>query len=295
MITALIGIIILLHIFSATILARDLRANWPRLLNEPGRLCIQAPVSFILNFLSGFGVSDFAICTALYHKTGWAEPRKLPGTLNTQSALPVLVFSIAYLKSVQIDISTLLPLLAVDVLGAFLAPRLAISLPLRRIRQILACGLFFAGFAILGTKLGIFQMGGLDMSLRGLKLAAGMVCFFLIGALKALGVASYPLTMTATFFLGLHPLLSYPLMMGGGALAAPLVLARYVKLDCYMRKMTLLGSTVGVAGGAIAVFIVRSLDISLLQWLVVAVVFYAGTDMLLALRQKPPKGQNLPV
>lgn len=75
-------------------------------------------------------------------------------------------------------------------------------------------------------------------------------------------------------------------MMGGGALAAPLVLVRYIKLDSYMRKVTVLAATVGVAGGAIAVFIVKSLHTSLLQWLVVAVAFYAAIDMLLALSRE---------
>ena len=293
MITALIVIIILLHIFSTTVLARDLRAHWPALLHEPGRLYVQAPVSFVLNFLSGLGVSDFAICTALYYKTGWAEPRKLPGTLNTQSALPVLIFAIAYVTTKGwVDVRTLLPLLVADVLGAYLSPKLTMGLPVRRIRQILAYGLLFAGCAILANKLHLLQLGGQAMSLHGFKLAAGMICYFLIGVLKAMGIASYPLSMTATFFLGLHPLVSYPLMMGGGALAAPLVLVRYIKLDGYMRKLTLLGSTVGVVGGFIAVFIVKSLNIDFLHWLVVAVVFYAATDMLLLLRREALAGQD---
>jgi uncharacterized membrane protein YfcA len=114
----------------------------------------------------------------------------------------------------------------------------------------------------------------------------------LIGALKAMGVPGYPLSMSAIFFLGLHPLVSYPLMMGGGALSAPLVLVRYIKLDGYMRKLTLLGATVGVAGGFIAVFIVKSLDISLLQWLVVGVVFYTAADILLTLRREALAGQK---
>ena len=281
MITALIILIIILHIFSTAILARDLKAHWPSLLREPGRIYVQAPVSFLLNFLSGFGISDYAICTALYHKTGWAQPRKLPGTLTAQSALPVLVFSIAYLSGVEVDISTLLPVLAAHVLGAYLSPRLAMNLPIRRVRQILAGGLLFAGCAILASKFGLTQLGGQALSLHGFKLVAAIICYFLIGALKAMGVPGYPLSMSATFFLGLHPLVSYPLMMGGGALSAPLVLIRYVKMDGYMRKMTLLGATVGVAGGCIAVFIVKSLDISLLQWLVAVVALYAATDILL--------------
>jgi uncharacterized membrane protein YfcA len=286
MITMLIALIILLHIFSTAILVHDLRAHWPGFLLEPGRLYVQAPLSFLLNFLSGLGISDYAICTALYHKTGWAEPRKLPGTLNTQSALPALVFSVAYLSNVQVDIGTLLPLLAAHVLGSYLSPKLAMSLPLRRVRQVLAGGLLFAGCAILANKLHLLQLGGQAMGVYGLKLAAGIICFFFIGALKAMGVPGYPLSMSATFFLGLHPLVSYPLMMGGGALAAPLVLVRYIKLDGYMRKMTLLGATIGVAGGCVAVFIVKSLDISLLQWLVAGVVFYAATVILFTLRSE---------
>ncbi|MCL1976405.1 MAG: sulfite exporter TauE/SafE family protein [Firmicutes bacterium] len=286
MITALIAIIILLHTFSTIMLAQDLRAHYPSFLKEPGRLLFQAPASFILNFLSGFGISDFALSTALYLKVGWAEPRKLPGTLTTQNALPVMIFSIAYISGIKVDLGTLIPVLAAHMLGAFLSPKIVMSLPLRRIRQLLACGLLFAGFTICASKLGFLHLGGQALSLQGYKLAAAIICYFLIGALKAMGVPGYPLSMSATFFLGLHPLVSYPLMMGGGALSAPLVLIRYIKLDGYMRKLTLLGSTAGVLGGCLAVFIVKSLDISFLQWLVVAVVFYAAIDILLNLRRE---------
>ena len=298
MIIALIIIIVILHIFSTTVLVRDLRAHWPSLLHEPGRIYVQAPLSFLLNFLSAFGISDYVICTALYNKTGWADPRKLPGTLNNQSALPVLIFAIAYLSGVRVDIGTLLPMLAADVMGAYLSPKLFMRLPVRRVRQILAYGLLITGCAMLAGKLGFTEPGEhAAMSLRGFKLAAGMICFFFIGALKAMGVASYPLSMTATFFLGLNPLASYPLMMGGGALSAPLVLIRYVKMGgCYMRKLTLLGATFGVVGACIgaAVLILKSLDISFLQWLVIIVVFYASIDILLTLRREARSGQNLP-
>lgn len=286
MITVLIIIIIVLHTFSTTVLIRDLRSHWPALLKEPGSIFIQAPFSFVMYFISAFGISDFAISTAVYHKVGWAELRKLPGTLNAQTTLPVMVFSIAYLITVEVDLSTLLPLLIVFVLGAFLSPMVAVRLPVRRIRQILAFGLLLAASTILATKLGLLQMGGQAISLHGFKMAIAIVCFFLIGALKAMGVSSYPLTMITTFFLGLHPLISYPIMMGGGALAAPLVLVRYIKLDSYMRKVTLLAATAGVAGGAIAAFIVKSMNTSLLQWLVVAVAFYAAIDILLDLRRE---------
>ena len=292
MITALIALIILLYIFSTTALIRDLKAHWPGFLKEPGRLYVQAPTSFVLCFLSGFGISDYAICTALYNKTGWAEPRKLPGTLTTQSALPALVFSLFYLSKVRVDITTLLPLLAAHVLGAYFSPKLAMNLPLRRVRQILAGGLLFAGCAILANNLNLLHLGGQAMGLQGLMLAIGIICFIIIGALKAMGVPGYPLIMCFVFFFGLHPSVSYPLMMGGGALSAPLVLMRYIKLDGYMRKLTLLGATIGVMGGCIAVFIFKSLDSSLLQWLVVGVVFYAATDILLTLRRQTRAEKN---
>jgi len=261
-------------------------AHWPETLREPGRLPWQALNSTIIYFLSAFGISDFAICTALYHKTGWAGPRKLPGTLNTQCAMPVLIYGISYLTGVEVDLITLLPCMAALTLGAYLSPRLAVRLPVRRIRQILVAGLLFAGSFILAGKLQLLPLSGGETGLSGIKLFIAPVCFFAIGALKAMGIGSYPLTMSVAFFLGLHPLVSYPIMMGGGALAAPVMMLRFVRMDAYMRRLTLLASTFGLAGAAVAVFVVKSLDISLLQWLVVAVVYYASADMLLQLRRE---------
>ena len=286
MIAVIIIIVILLYIYAVPVLARDLKAHWPDISREPGCLPLQALNSTLIYFLSAFGISDFAICTALYHKTGWAEPRKLPGTLNTQCAMPVLIYGISYLTGVKVALATLLPCIVALTLGAYLSPHITVRLPARRIRQILVAGLLFAGSFILAGKLQLLQLSGEEMGLSGIKLFIAPVCFFVIGALKALGIGSYPLTMSLAYLLGLHPLVSYPLMMGGGALAAPIVMMRYVRMDAYMRRLTLLASTFGLAGAAAAVFVVKSLDVSMLQWLVVAVVYYAAIDMLLQLRKE---------
>lgn len=286
MITALIILIVILYIYAVPVLVRDLKTHWAEMRQEPGRPLLQAINATLIYFVSALGISDFAICTALYHKTGWSEPRKLPGTLNTQCAIPAFVCGISYLLGVKVDLTTLLPCLVAFVLGAFLSPRLAVRLPVRRIRQILVAGLLFAGTFMLANKLQLLQISGQAMGLSGVKLFIAPLCFFVIGVLKALGIGSYPLTMATAYFLGLHPLVAYPLMMGGGALAAPLVLVRYIRMDAYMRRLTLMAATFGLASASVSVFVVKSLNISALQWLVVVVVFYAATDMLLRLRRE---------
>ena len=58
------------------------------------------------------------------------------------------------------------------------------------------------------------------------------------------------------------------------------MLIQFIKLDSYSRKITLFTSTLGVLGVLVAAFVVKSLNTSALQWIVVIVVLYSAISML---------------
>jgi uncharacterized membrane protein YfcA len=60
-----------------------------------------------------------------------------------------------------------------------------------------------------------------------------------------------------------------------------------IKLNNYSRKITLATSTFGVIGVLVAVFVVKSLDVSILQWIVLGIIIYSAVSMLLSLRKTP--------
>jgi uncharacterized membrane protein YfcA len=80
--------------------------------------------------------------------------------------------------------------------------------------------------------------------------------------------------------LGMNPLTAFPIMMGSCAFLMPVGGARFVATGRYSLRAAL-GLTIGgIPGVLIAAFIVKSLPIEGLRWLVVLVVTYAAVTML---------------
>jgi len=78
----------------------------------------------------------------------------------------------------------------------------------------------------------------------------------------------------------MNPVTAFPIMMGACAFLMPVAAIRFVEADRYS-----LGPALGLALGGlpavlIAAFIVKSLPLNAMRWLVVVVVLYAAVAML---------------
>jgi uncharacterized membrane protein YfcA len=122
--------------------------------------------------------------------------------------------------------------------------------------------------------------GGVAAGLSGgaLVLAAGVN--FLLGALMTLGVGLYAPCLILVSLLGMNPLAAFPIMMGSCALLMPTAGVRFIRAGRYNRAASL-GLTIGgVPGVLCAVYLVRSLPLFWLRWLVIVVVLYTALVML---------------
>ena len=86
--------------------------------------------------------------------------------------------------------------------------------------------------------------------------------------------------MATVYALGLNPGVAFPIMMGACTFSVPIGSMQFIKLDAYSRKITLFTSTFGVIGVLVAAFVVKSLNTSTLQWIVVIVILYSAITML---------------
>lgn len=184
------------------------------MLKEPGNPFVMAIVEFIMFLLSTFGISDFAIGAAVYPKLKWVSDKKLPGTLNTECVIPVVVMALSYISSIQVDILTLVCAISAQVLGAYVSPRYVVKLPAKIIKQFVATGLIIAAALIIGGELGWLPSGGSATGLTGGKLVLLTVLSFVYGALNNIGIGSYALTSATVYALGLTPIAAFPIMMG---------------------------------------------------------------------------------
>lgn len=258
----------------------DVLQHKEELKEEPGNPVAMAIASFFMFFLSTFGISDFAIGSSLYPKAKWVSDKKLPGTLNTECVIPVAVMALAYISSIEVGLLTLVTAIVCQVVGAYVSPRYVTKLPANQIKRFVAAGLFIAAGLILAGKFGIYPSGGELSSLEGGSLILFALLCMLFGALNNIGIGSYALTMATVYAMGLNPSIAFPIMMGACTFSVPIGSMQFIKLDSYSRKITLFTSTFGVLGVLVAAFVVKSLDVSALLWVVVVVVLYSAITML---------------
>jgi uncharacterized membrane protein YfcA len=130
------------------------------------------------------------------------------------------------------------------------------------------------------TNLGLFPPGGDTLGLDGPRLGLGVAGNFLLGALMTLGIGLYAPCMILVALLGMNPRAAFPIMMGSCAFLMPVGGMRFIKKGSYSFGAALALALGGIPGTLIAAFIVRSLPMTAVRWLVVIVVIYASTAML---------------
>lgn len=219
-------------------------------------------------------------------KWKWVSDKKLPGTLNTECVIPVVVMALSYISSIQVDILTLVCAISAQVLGAYVSPRYVVKLPAKIIKQFVATGLIIAAALIIGGELGWLPSGGSATGLTGGKLVLLTVLSFVYGALNNIGIGSYALTSATVYALGLTPIAAFPIMMGACTFSVPVGSMQFIKLDSYSRKITLFAAIFGSLGVLVAVFVVKSLNVTALKWVVVVVVLFSATQMILSVKKK---------
>ena len=116
--------------------------------------------------------------------------------------------------------------------------------------------------------------------LAGWKFGLAVAINFVLGALMSAGIGLYAPCMITLALLGMHPLAAFPIMMGACALVQPVASLRFFQSGRFAWGPSLglaFGSIVGIF---IAAYIVKSLPLTALRWLVIVVVGYAAFAML---------------
>lgn len=290
-VNVILALVVIVNGAFAITFIRDLVSHKGETMKENGNPIAMAISSFIIFLLSTFGISDFAIAAALYPKLKWVDEKKLPGTLNTECVIPVAVMALIYISSIDVGLATLIVPIVAQIIGSYVSPRYVVKLPVNTIKKFVSAGLFIAAALILAGKFGIYPSGGDASNLTGIKLVVLGVLSLVYGALNNIGIGSYALTMATVYSLGLNPGVAFPIMMGACTFSVPVGSMQFVKLDSYSRKITLFTSTFGVLGVLIAAFVVKSLDVSALQWVVAIVIIYSAISMLMSVKKNQKRSE----
>jgi uncharacterized membrane protein YfcA len=258
----------------------------------PAPSLYELAVGFVTDFLDTLGIGSFATTTSLYKLRRAVDDRLIPGTLNVGHTLPTLAQAFIYIAIVQVDMTTLLLMIAAAVAGAWLGAGTVARLPTRRVQIGLGVALIVAGALFVAQALAFFPRGGDTLALRGSALAVGVVCNFALGALMTLGIGLYGPCMILVSVLGMNPRAAFPIMMGSCAFLMPVAGRRFVRANAYSPSAALGLTLGGVPAVLAAAWIVRSLRMDEVRWLVVAVVAYAATSMLRSALSRGERGSE---
>jgi uncharacterized membrane protein YfcA len=249
-------------------------------------------VGLLTDFLDTFGIGSFAVTTALYRPKQVVADEKIPGTLNVGHCLPTLTQAFIYITLIEVDVKTLVLLIAASVLGAWLGAGVVARLSRSRIQLGMGLALLIAAGLILAKILNSMPAGGQATGLDGRLLAIALAGNFLFGALMTIGVGAYAPIMVMVSLLGMNPKMAFPIMMGSCAFLMPVAGMRFINQGAYDARAALGLTLAGVPAVLVAAFIVRELPLEAVPWLVLVVVTYTAISMLLAARRE---GQRVDV
>jgi uncharacterized membrane protein YfcA len=175
-------------------------------------------------------------------------------------------------------------MIAASVVGAWLGAGIVVGLPRRHIQIGMGCALLAAAAFFAMTNLGLFPSGGNTLGLTPALLWLAIAVNFLLGAAMTLGIGLYAPCMILVALLGMNPLAAFPIMMGSCAFLMPVGSARFIRKGSYSLAAALGLTLGGLPAVFAAAFLVKSLPLTILRWLVVAVVTYTSVAMLRSAR-----------
>jgi uncharacterized membrane protein YfcA len=150
------------------------------------------------------------------------------------------------------------------------------------IQLAVAVALFIAAVLYTMTNLHLMPGGGTAASLPIALTILAIVANFIFGILINFGVGHYAPSLVMFSLLGLDPRLVFPIMAGGGGLMVAGAGVRHIGIGHVDLRIAVAMALGGIPAVFVAAFIVRSMPLEGLRWLVAVVVLYAAVVMLRA-------------
>lgn len=242
-------------------------------------------VGFFCLFFDVLGIGCFSTITFLLTAFHLVPDKKIPGTLNVSTALSAPIFALLFFAKTDVDPVTLIILTACAAVGAYFGAKLVSGMPEIKVQFSMGIAMLIAAFFVLLGQLNLMPVGGDALGLTGMKLVIAAVTLLVVGALANLGVGPWAPTMAILFFLGISPIVCYPICYALSAFQQPISSIKFIQEDAYDRKASAAITVCGCISATIAFFIAVSLPTYVLKWIVFFIVLYTGLRMFYAYRK----------
>ncbi len=181
---------------------------------------IEIAIGFVTDFFDTLGIGSFAPTTAIYKLRRMVPDELIPGTLNVGHTTSAIAEALIFVTAILVDPLLLVSVVGAAAAGAWLGAGIVARLPRRAIQVTMGVALLIAGAAFAAKNLGAFPGGGTAMSLVGWKFGLAVGINFVLGALMSAGIGLYAPCMVTLALLGMHPIATFPIMMGASRAAA---------------------------------------------------------------------------
>ncbi|QDW74921.1 sulfite exporter TauE/SafE family protein [Lachnospiraceae bacterium KGMB03038] len=268
-------LLIIMWAFAAVffvILAKDVIAHKDEL--DKTKMGYNVLVSAVANFFDTLGIGSYAIATSAWKFNKAVSDDLIPGTLNVAFGIPICVEATITMTRIDVDPLTLVLMIAAAIIGSVLGAKIISKMDIMKIRVIMGVALLIVAAITLCkiNAVGPFGMIGTARGLSGAMLAIGVIANFILGVLMTAGIGLYAPCMALVLLLGMSADVAFPIMMGSCAFLCPACGITFIKEGKYQRAATIPMIISGSIGVLIAGFIVTSLPLTLLTYLVCVVM-----------------------
>jgi len=236
-------------------------------------------IGFVVNFFDVLGIGAFAPQTALLKFTKQTSDKLIPGTMNVANTLPVLIQAIIFIQVVEVEPITLIVMFLTAMGGAILGADIVGKLSEKNIRLTISIALLITAGFMFANKMHWIHGEGVAIGIHGWKLVIAGVVNFVLGAMMTAGVGLYAPCMALVYLLGLSPQVAFPIMMGSCAFLMPPASYKFIKSGAYNRKAALGMAIPSIIAVLIAAFIIKTLPLDTLRWLVLIIIVYTSITM----------------
>jgi uncharacterized membrane protein YfcA len=247
----------------------------------------------VVSFFDTLGIGSFAPTTAWLKFRNMVPDRLIPPTMLVGLTPPAMAESVIFLilLGVKVDPVLLIGCAIAVLLGGLIGAPLVAQCRVWIVQTVVAIGLLLAAIAYAMTNLHLFPGGGTAAGLPLMLTIVAIAANFGFGILLNFGVGNYAPTLVTLSLMGMDPRLIFPIMAAAAAVTGAGACVRHIQMGKMDLRVVIGLALGGVPAVLVAAFIVKTMPLELLRWLVIVVVLYAAAVMLRAAlsgRRKEP-------
>lgn len=235
------------------------------------KLITSGIIAFVADTL---GIGSFAVNVALAKLFGTFNDDELPAMCNGAQVIPGALESLFFMHLVDVDLTTMVTLVAGTCLGGLLGGFVVCRLSKQAIRLAMICSFSLIIALLISHQFHLLPVGGDLTELHSWKLIVGFFAMVICGALTSAGVGLFVMVQGVLFLMNISPVVAFPIMTTAGAMQQPLTTLVFLQNNKIPLKKTLILSLAGCVGAMMTIPIFTQLTITWLHLLLLCILIY---------------------